>query len=155
MVEFALIFPILVTLVAAIIQFGALFWAQNTLTQIVRDTGRWEATQQSCANAAAVVSQANAIAANSSLMGYTASSPWGAAGAPGAAGVYVAFLPDSGAGCPPKDNSTVYYVSVSIGHQTPVFFPGMEYLPGIGTCDASGCHVVLSSTAQFRLEPKP
>jgi len=163
LVEFALVVPVFIALVGAIVQFGTLFWAQNTLTQVVRDTGRWEATQQSCTNEALVVGQANAIAANSALIGY---SSWGAASTPNDLGVNVQFLkgasdgtsapvtfPD--AGCPPKDNSTVYYVSVSIRHQVPVFFPGMQYLPGLGTCDSSGCHIALSSTAQFRLEPKP
>src|SRR5215212_9247692 len=46
--EFAIVFPIFFLIFAAIIQFGLIFWSQNTLTQIARDTGRWAATQQSC-----------------------------------------------------------------------------------------------------------
>lgn len=153
--EFAIVVPILMAIIGGIIQFGVLFWAQNTLTQVVRDTGRWEATQQSCSNGPAVLNQANAIAANSSLIGYTSTSPWVANPPPGNPGVTVNFLPDAGSGCPPKDNSTVYYVSVSISHRVPTFFPGMQYLPGVGTCDSSGCRIVLSSSAQFRMEPKP
>ena len=40
--EFALVFPILMIILGGIIQFGIIFWAQNTLTQVARDTGRWE-----------------------------------------------------------------------------------------------------------------
>ena len=46
--EFALVAPLAIALLAGIIQFGTVFWAQNTLTQIVRDTGRWAATQTNC-----------------------------------------------------------------------------------------------------------
>lgn len=149
--EFALVAPVVIAVIGGIVQFGVLFWAQNTLTQVVRDTGRWEATQQSCSNNAAIVAQANSIAANSALIGY--STPWTeTASGPG---VSIQFLPAADTGCPPKDNSTVYYVSVTIRHQVPTFFPGLEYLPVVGSCDSSGCHVLLSSTAQFRLEPKP
>ena len=40
LVEFALVFPILMILVGGIIQFEIIFWAQNRLTQVARDTGR-------------------------------------------------------------------------------------------------------------------
>ena len=157
LVEFALVAPIVVAVMAAIIQFGIVFWAQNTLTQIVRDTGRWEATQDSCTNATtatapalSVVDQANAIARISSLIGYSSwTSP---------ANVAVSFssncTTDPGAKYP-TDNSQFSWVKITITHQVPTFFPGMEYLPLLGNCDSSGCHITLSSTAQFRLEPKP
>ena len=45
LVEFAIVFPVFIALVGGVIQFGMVFWAQNTLTQVVRDTGRWAATQ--------------------------------------------------------------------------------------------------------------
>ena len=41
LVEFAIVVPLLLAMVGGIIQFGILFWAQNTLTQVVRDTGRY------------------------------------------------------------------------------------------------------------------
>jgi len=71
LVEMALILPILLLLVGGIIQFGMLFWTQNTLTQIARDTGRWAATQTACgpAEVSAIQNQADAIAAQSSLLG--------------------------------------------------------------------------------------
>jgi Flp pilus assembly protein TadG len=153
LVEFAIVAPIVIAVIGAIIQFGIVFWAQNTLTQVVRDTGRWAATQSDCLATVPIVDQANAIAANSSLFGYGASTF--------RSGVTVAFSKDTHtltdgttATCPPKTNESVDYVSVTITHQVPTFFPGMQYLPALGTCDPN-CHITLSSTAQFRLEPKP
>ena len=142
----------MIAVMAAIIQLGIVFWAQNTLTQVVRDTGRWEATQGSCSNSAAVVSQAKAIAGVSSLIGYNASS-WSSAN------VTVTFSPtvaDVSDACPPypTNNGQFSWVKITITHSVPTFFPGMEYLPALGTCDPN-CHITLSSTAQFRLEPKP
>ncbi|HEX8940086.1 MAG TPA: TadE family protein [Candidatus Limnocylindrales bacterium] len=159
--EFALVLPVVMAIVAAIIQFGIVFWAQNTLTQVVRDTGRWEATQYSCSNGDAVVTQANDIAAKSSLMSYYASSPWFAAPA-GSPGVNVQFVtkPSTRVGnpvsnCPPQDNTDIDYVQVTITHRVQTFFPGMQFLPQLGSCDANGCFIALTSSAQFRLEPNP
>src|SRR3954453_15162544 len=68
--EFALVAPLAFAVLAGIIQFGSVFWAQNTLTQVVRDTGRWAATQKNCADPVPVVDQSNLIARSSSLLGY-------------------------------------------------------------------------------------
>ena len=141
LVEFALVAPIVIVVIAAIIQFGMVFWAQNTLTQVVRDTGRWAATHQDCSTAKAVTDQAQAIAASSSLIGYSNTN-------------FAPTVTWDSATCP-KDNKTVNYVHVTATERVPTFFPGMEYLPLLGTCDATGCHITLSSTAQFRMEPKP
>ena len=46
--EFALVVPVLFLLLGAIIQFGIVFWNQNTLNQIVRDAGRYAATVADC-----------------------------------------------------------------------------------------------------------
>src|SRR5215210_1280152 len=73
LVEFALVFPILILILGAIIQFGLIFWAQNTLTQVVRDTGRWAATQAATpcnGGGASLVSRADTIARTSALLGY-------------------------------------------------------------------------------------
>ena len=166
LVEFALVVPIFIALVAAIIQFGVLFWAQNTLTQVVRDTGRWAATQVECAGAGAVTAQANAVAANSSLLGYVAGSWTGTSGSSDAGvrayatpgSLAVAWVQDSdpeAEGCPPQTNKAVYHVIIKVNHTVPTFFPAMAYFPLIGTCDSSGCRVVLSSTVQYRMEPAP
>src|SRR5258706_7621556 len=67
--EFAIVFPVFIAIVGGIIQFGLVFWAQNTLTQVVRDVGRWEATQQASpcsSNTTALASAANTIAKNAS-----------------------------------------------------------------------------------------
>lgn len=165
--EFALVVPIFLALVGAVIQFGLIFWAQNTLTQVVRDAGRWEATQQACNSSAlgALGPQINSIAGSSSLLGYSTS--WAApvdVGTDASVGTFttanavaVAWVRDSGPGivCPPKTNATNYHVTIRVNHVVPTFFPGMQYLPGLGTCDSAGCRITLSSTAQFRMEPAP
>src|SRR5215211_7091107 len=84
LVEFALVLPILIMLLGGVIQFGLIFWAQTTLTQVVRDTGRWAATQQtapcdSSTAKAAVVTQADRIAGTSSLLAYR-SGQWSGGG---------------------------------------------------------------------------
>jgi Flp pilus assembly protein TadG len=139
--EFALVFPVLMLIVGGIIQFGILFWGLNTLNQVVRDTGRWAATQQVCDTVPAqnaVIATANSIAAQSSLIGYTA-------GEFTAGNTTVAWPiqppPNDTDPCPPLDNQDVRYVTVTIEHSVPVFFPLV-----------SGD---LSSTAEFRMEPMP
>lgn len=170
--EFAIVAPIFLALVGAVIQFGMLFWAQNTLTQVVRDTGRWAATQQAvpCSSTTqrdAVNVQAKAVAANSSLLGYSSFTGPTLYTTDAAVQAYttdnsvaVAWIADSETtptpeGCPPKDNKPVYHVILKINQRIPTFFPGMQFLPGLGTCDGTGCHITLSSTAQFRMEPTP
>src|SRR5438093_9568320 len=73
LVEFAIAFPVLMLLIGAIVQFGVIFWGQNTLTQVARDTGRWASTQSSCDATAAtnILATANSIAGTSSLIGYS------------------------------------------------------------------------------------
>jgi hypothetical protein len=122
-------------IVAGIIQFGIIFWGQNTLNQVVRDTGRWAATLQDC-DPDAVVDTANAVADVSSLIGYPPDSgPWDSTE------VDVLFTgPDP---CPPSDNQEVAWVKITIVHSVPVFFP---LVPGNGQ---------ISSSTQFRMEPAP
>lgn len=139
--EFAIVFPIVIAIIGGIIQFGIVFWAQNTLTQVVRDTGRWAATQQNCADPSPVLAQANAIAANSALMSYSSTR-------------FAVTVTWDNAVCP-TDNTSVDYVHVAATQKVQTFIPGMEYLPALGTCDSTGCSIKLSSTAQFRMEPHP
>jgi Flp pilus assembly protein TadG len=139
--EFALVAPLAFAVLAGIIQFGSVFWAQNTLTQVVRDTGRWAATQKNCSDPLPVEAQSKVIAQSSSLLGYNPAT-------------YSTTVTWDNATCP-KDNSTVDYVYITATTRVPTFFPGMEFLPLLGTCDGSGCHISLSSTAQFRMEPNP
>ncbi len=141
--EFALVIPVLLFVIAGIIQFGLVFWSQQTLTQVARDTGRWAATQLFCdGNSAAVTQTANAIAANSTLFGYSADL-WANGGSGTTNKVTVNWERDSGKPCPPLTNQDEAWVQVSIDHQIPVFFP---LVPGDGR---------ISTTAEFRMEPEP
>jgi hypothetical protein len=173
--EFALVVPILLAIVGGIIQFGVLFWAQNTLTQITRDTGRWASTQLASpcnTGGSALALRADSIARSASLIGYPPTSGgWSTATVYStwppvpdnrpAEGVEVAWpIPAQppnlvDADCPPSSNATAWFVTIRISHVIPVFFPGLQYLPGIGTCDASGCNVSISATTTFRMEPAP
>jgi Flp pilus assembly protein TadG len=144
LVEFALVFPVLVLIVGAIIQFGVIFWGQNTLTQIARDTGRWAATQNGCdTTAVAVLATAKSIAASSSLIG--PSSGWTSptnvdVGWSATAGLPLTAPPTP---CPPTTNQQVAFVTIIIHHRVPIFFP---WIPGDGN---------LTTQAQFRMEPHP
>lgn len=130
--EFAIVIPVLFLVIAGVIQFGLIFWSQQTITQVARDTGRWAATQDCSAN---VLSQANQIAANSTLFGY---SSWTDSN------ITATWSKDSASySCPPKDNSEAVWVSITINHQIPTFFP---LVPGGGN---------LSTSAEFRMEPMP
>ena len=141
--EFALVMPVLVVVIAGIIQFGLIFWSQQTLTQVARDTGRWAATQTDCTDTAAVTATANQVAENSTLFGYS-TSLWANAGNTDTASSNEVVVSWSGAGdCPPEDNQGVQFVSVKIDHSIPVFFP---FVPGNGN---------LSTSAEFRMEPSP
>ena len=162
LVEFALVLPIFMLLVAAIVQFGLMFWAQNTLTQIVRDTGRWAATQpgKPCnAGGAALVAQANTIATNSSLLAYTngewSGTPTAFDATPPREGIQASWpIPTTPAGlvatdCPPDTNQTAWYVNIRGNHEVPLFFPVVGAF--ISNCNATSCS--LSSSVQFRMEP--
>jgi Flp pilus assembly protein TadG len=133
--EFAIVFPIFMLLVGGIIQFGMIFWVQNTLNQVVRDTGRWASTQTECdtpANRAAILATANDIADQSFLIG----------GNIGAADLTVSWTAVTGT-CPPTDNQDLSWVSITIEHNAPIFFP---FVPGSGA---------ISASTEFRMEPKP
>jgi Flp pilus assembly protein TadG len=136
--EFALVFPVLMLIIGGIIQFGIIFWGQNTLTQVVRDTGRWAASQQDCTaliETPLIIATANQIAAQSSLIGYSAGS-WTS----GNVTVSWQKIPNTDP-CPPTTNQQTSYVTITITHRVPIFFP---FVPGNGN---------LSSSTQFRMEP--
>jgi hypothetical protein len=167
LVELAIILPLLLLLVGGIIQYGALIATKHTLTQVGRDVGRWAATQSAdpCADLALETqpaTRADEIAVESRLMGYDEGSwvdnftPYGLGGLPAdppGAGVEVAWEIDTG-GCPPADSTTAAFVTVRLAHEAPVLLPGLEYLPGLGTCDGSRCFLLVTTTAQFRMEPQ-
>lgn len=131
--EFALVFPILMLILGGIIQFGLIFWGQNTLNQVVRDTGRWAATQQGdcqtgggqAAETTLITTTATTVANNSSLIGPLT-------------GVTVDW---TGAPCPPTSNQQEAWVHITITSTVPIFFP---LVPGNGN---------ISSETRFRMEP--
>ncbi len=175
LVEFAIVLPVLLAVLGGIIQFGLLFWAQNTLTQVVRDTGRWEASQQvQCdSGGSALARRADTIAAAASLIGYSGQwssatvqvyATWPPAGDRPIEGVEVAWpIPTVAQGepplgskdCPPSSNATAWFATIRLNHVVPIFIPGLQYLPGLGTCDAGGCSISLSATTTIRMEPAP
>lgn len=143
LVEFALVLPILVLILLGIVQFGLLFWAQITLTQVARDTGRWAATQTTCGSGAfqgEVLTEANQIAGQSNLFGYTTGGITGTAVASWASGTDI--------DCPPEDNESVWRVDIHLEHSVPVF------LPMVANGCAGDCRS-LDSDVQYRMEPTP
>lgn len=135
--------PVLFLVIAGIIQFGLIFWSQQTLTQIARDTGRWAATQTYCEDNTSLVAQtANDIAGSSALFGYS-TGLWADGGSGTTNKVGVSWPRDTGEPCPPASNQDEAWVEITIDHQIPVFFP---FVPGDGQ---------LSTTAEFRMEPEP
>ncbi len=179
LVEFALILPLLLMLVGGIIQYGVIFATKHALIQVARDTGRWAATQayNPCFSAASAappqpVTEADAIAQQSRLMGYTAGD-WNASpqsfrayadNTPlpstkpvplTAEAVEVVWSYDAGQPCPTVDSTNVAWVTIRLSHRAPVLLPGFAYLPGLGTCDSSGCYLAITTTARFRMEARP
>lgn len=171
LIEFALVLPVLLILVGGIVQYGTLFAAKHSLIQVGRDVGRWAASQQyaTCDDAATAspsqpLTEADLLAQQSHLIGYTAGD-WNStnftvytdnsamtATPPKTEGVEVVWSYDPGQPCPPVDSTNVSWVTIRLSHRAPVFLPGFPYLPGLGTCDSSGCYFVVTTTARFRME---
>jgi Flp pilus assembly protein TadG len=133
--EFALVFPVLMVVIGGIIQFGIIFWGQNTLNQIVRDAGRYAVTAPNCLGPSQtdVLSKIDTVAANASFAGTitnkTLVMPTTAAPDP---------VSDA---CPATSNLEKVWLRISVAARVPVFFP---LIPGDGN---------ISSTALFRMEP--
>lgn len=141
LVEFALVLPLLVLIMTGIMQFGLLFWAQITLTQVARDTGRWAVSQESCDPASMsvnIAAQANAIADRSTLFGWSLANPITVSGL-----TYPDATPGGALPCPPDDNREIYHINFELEHDVPVFLPGF------------GNTWTLHSEVQFRMEPAP
>ena len=171
LVEFVIILPLLLTLIGGIIQYGAILATRHALIQVSRDAGRWAATQvyTPCSTAASAappqpLTEADALAQQSRLMGYAAGD-WNAASftaypnntalpatPPGTEGVEVVWSYAAGQPCPTTSSTQVAWVTVRLSHRAPVFLPGFAYLPGLGTCDSTGCYLVITSTSRFRME---
>ena len=130
LVEFAVVFPVFMLILGGVIQFGIIFWGQNTLNQIVRDAGRYGATVPDCATND-IVARTQEIAASSSFVGTL--------------GAVSVTLPDAGSDpgvCPPDTNTRAVWLRIDAAAQVPIFFP---WVPGNGN---------ISSSARFRMEPQ-
>lgn len=132
LVEFALIFPVFMLLLAGMIQFGVILWGQNTLNQVVRDTGRYAATL--CSDATRV----NATGLRFGTLLTQAGGPWTG----GSATVTYTPVTPGNPVCPP-DKNRVDWVTVAGTLTAPKFFP---WVPG---------NAVLTSSTEFRVEPAP
>jgi len=133
--EFAIVFPVFMIIVGGIIQFGIIFWGQNTLNQIVRDSGRYAVTERDCSGAsqADVLSKISSVAGVSSFAGTITSKTLV---------MPTTTAPDPTSDpCPAISNAKQVWLRITVQAQVPVFFPA---IPGNGT---------ISSTALFRMEP--
>lgn len=126
LVEFAVVFPVFMFMLAGVIQFGLIFLGQNTLNQIVRDGGRFAATAQPCDG-----TQAGTIQTKMQSLGDGTV----------LAGKVVAAVPTWSATSCPSDATSDVWVKVSATATVPIFFP---LVPGNGN---------LASAAEYRVEP--
>ena len=127
LLEFALVFPIFVLFLGAIVQFGIILWGQNTLNQVVRDTGRYAATLN-CSAGAVTAAQGQFTTLLASAGG-----PWRNGSS---------TVTYSSPTCP-ADNRTAVFVHVVGLADAPIFFP---WVPGNGH---------LTSITDYRVEPAP
>ena len=134
-------------ILGGVVQFGIIFWGQNSLNQVVRDAGRYAVTEQGCLPPNETDVDAK-ITALSSVLGVarlgatdivmpTNGEPVGAGNDP--------ISDDNGTPtpnfCPPNDNKDHVWIRITINAQVPIFFP---FVPGNGN---------ISSSALFRMEP--
>jgi hypothetical protein len=115
------------------IQFGIIFWGQNSLNQVVRDLGRYGVTEQgACSQTKTnIVNKAPSVAAGVTIGTFSLN----------AADVVIPASGSTIATCPPASNQETVWLTITGHLQVPIFFP---FVPGNGT---------LTSTATFRLEP--
>jgi Flp pilus assembly protein TadG len=145
--EFALVFPILMVILGGVIQFGIIFWGQNSLNQVVRDAGRYAVSQANCSSASKT-DVGNQVVALTSAMGIatfvsdTITMPTNGETVGGTTdpvsdnnGTLTANF------CPATTNADHVWIRITVNAQVPIFFP---FVPGNGA---------ISSTALFRMEP--
>ena len=146
--EFAIVFPVLMVILGGVIQFGIIFWGQNSLNQVVRDAGRYAVTQPSC-NGASQTDVSNQVAALASSMGVAkiTGSPTVVMPTNGeiVGGTADPISDNNGVAtpnfCPATTNADHVWIRITVNAQVPIFFP---FVPGNGA---------ISSTALFRMEP--
>jgi Flp pilus assembly protein TadG len=146
--EFALVFPVFMLMLGGAIQFGIIFWGQNTLNQVVRDAGRFAVTQPDCSPTSAqdVRDRIVQLAQTTGVTTVT--------------GTPIVRMPTDGElvdgvadpvsdqngiatpnYCPATSNADHVWVRIIVDAQVPIFFP---FVPGNGN---------IRSAALFRMEP--
>lgn len=145
--EFALVFPILMLILGAVIQFGIIFWGQNSLNQVVRDAGRYAVTVPNCSGASQTditskIGQLTSAMGVATLVSSSVVLPTN--------GALVGGQPDpvsdqngvaSANYCPATSNKDHVWIRITVDARVPIFFP---FVPGSGS---------ISSSALFRMEP--
>jgi hypothetical protein len=167
MVEFALIAGLFMLVVGGIMQFGVIFWSQNTVNQIARDTARWAVTQSdspcdSTAMRTKVAATATQLATQWQLVGSPSWSSASMVNAVGPSGVGAEWYVDEDTlppeididdvfpgDCPPSDNRLPWFVRVRVSHAVPIFIPGLQFIAS--DCAPGFC---VTSTTELRMEPK-
>ena len=120
--EFALVTPMLVLLIMAIVQFAFVLETQMGFTNAVREAARRAAADPS-PTTSGVAAQLDALLA-ANIQGYEASRLWTASDGPEyGASPAVTFCSYSVAGGP-LDN---YRVTIYVAYKNPVFFPLLSY----------------------------
>jgi Flp pilus assembly protein TadG len=146
--EFALVFPIFMLMLGGAIQFGIIFWGQNTLNQIVRDAGRFAVTQPNCSATSAqqvrdrIVALAQTTGVTTVTGTPTVTMPTNGEVIDGVADP----VSDQGGTatpnyCPAISNADHVWIRIRVNATVPIFFP---FVPGNGS---------ISSSALFRMEP--
>lgn len=134
-------------IIGGVIQFGVIFWGQNTINQVVRDAGRYAVSQPDCSTARRDDVTAT-LASLTSAMGVaslTSSSVVMPTNGETVGGSTDPISDQSGVAtpnfCPATSNADHVWVRITVNAQVPIFFP---FVPGNGA---------ISSTALFRMEP--
>ena len=144
--ELALVTPILVLLIMAVVQFAFVLETQMGLTNAVREAARRAAADPS-PTIAGVDAQLDALLA-ANIQGYEASRLWTALDGPQyGASPAVTFCSYSVAGGPP-DN---YRVTIYVAYKNPVFFPLLSYATDLVDRKSNGTWD-LAAEASMRIE---
>jgi Flp pilus assembly protein TadG len=145
--EFALVFPILMLILGGVIQFGIIFWGQNSLNQVVRDAGRYAVTQLNCSgpNQLDVTNQVATLTSSMGIAKLTSSTVTMPTNGEMVGGQADPISDNNGVStpnfCPATTNADHVWIRITVNAQVPIFFP---FVPGSGA---------ISSSALFRMEP--
>ena len=161
LVEFGLVIGLFMLVIGGLVQFGIIFWTQNAITQVARDTARYAVTLSAApcdtpTNRALVGTAADQLARGASLVSYS-NGTWTTApristlGPEGVGADWIIppdfITPDD---CPPSDNALAVNVRIKINHVVPIFLPGLQLFAP--PCAADG--FCLTTETELRMEPK-